>query len=463
MLFKLLSSAELGVLCLVNRHLRALAEPFLYSEIQWTWLETDPHPLPITQLLRTILCRPELAAYITSVHLNGRNDKRRGYQSTNRTTPTIPVFGTELDESITFIRGTRVPYSDQWIQELRSGTMDAVVALLLAQLPNLRCLHLENDFTQRSALLGMVLRSSICEPVDYRLPSFQHLRDVSFFRLHYGGHGGDQEKYKSFKNTADILPFFYLPSVQCMSVLLENPLAFSWPAAHLPTPSTLTLLDLTSVREAYLAELLSVTQNLKTLRWSWYYDFGLDDKFNTPIIDLGQIAAAIAHVRDTLTDLTISADCDIGGNDQHLPGLKTVGSLHAIVNCDMLQRLQVPWPFLVGFAQNTTKRLQDVIPRNIEYLSITDDLRLQNDDSVVREWPPWEWEDSVIVSLLQSWLDDWENCTPYLRGISLVFSFIFDELDEWCPSMRHRLRALGAQAGVQVELIDLTDNTPFVL
>lgn len=80
--------------------------------------------------------------------------------------PTIPVSGTELDESITFIRGTRVPYSDRWLQKLRNGTTGAVVALLLAQLPNLRCLRLENDFVRRSALLGMVLRSSICEPVD---------------------------------------------------------------------------------------------------------------------------------------------------------------------------------------------------------------------------------------------------------------------------------------------------------
>jgi hypothetical protein len=281
MLFKLLSSAELRALCLVNRHLRASAEPFLYSEIQWTWLETDPHPPPITQLLRTILCRPELAASITSVHLDGYTFKRHEFRFR---VPTIPVSGTELDESITFIRGTRVLYSDRWIQELRNGTTDAVVALLLAQLPNLRCLRLENDFTRCSALLGMVLRSSICEPVDYGLPDFQHLRDVSFF----GPDGEDQARDKSVRKTADILPLFYLPSVQCMSVSIENTLAFCWPAAHLPTPSTLTSLDLTSVREAYLAELLSVTQNLESLRWAWYYDFGVDDQFTTPIIDLDQ-------------------------------------------------------------------------------------------------------------------------------------------------------------------------------
>lgn len=190
----------------------------------------------------------------------------------------------------------------------------------------------------------------------------------------------------------------YQVSNACQS-RLRTRLHFAGLQHNLSTPSTLTSLDLTSVREAYLAGLLSVTQNLGTLRWAWYYDFGVDDQFTTPIIDLDKIAAAIAHVRDTLTDLTISADCAIGGNDQLLPGLKTEGSLHAMVNCDMLRRLQVPWPFLVGFAQNTTKRLQDMMPRNIEYLSITDDLRLQNDDNMVPEWPPWKWEDSAIVGL----------------------------------------------------------------
>jgi hypothetical protein len=424
---------------------RAIAEKFLYSKIQMTWLKAD-RPPPITQLLRTLLSRPQLAAYITTVHLDGNLYNQHNFQFG---IPKLPVHGTELDQPIAFIRGTGAPYSDLWIQELRQGSIDAFVALLLAQLSNVRFLYLANDFTRQTALVGMVLRSAICEPVHYGLPDFRHLRDVSFLKPD----GQDWARDMKVKTTQDVLPFFYLPSIQRMSASIENPAELTWPAAHLPVPSKLTSLELTIVREAYLGELLALTQNLETLRWHWYYDFGVRDKFTTPIVSLDWIVAVISHVRGTLTDLTLSAACGLGGGDQFLPGIKIVGSLQRMVGFDKLKRLQVPWPFLVGFAQDMMKRLQDVIPRNIEYLTITDDLRLQNEDGMVDELPRWEWTDDAMLGLLQSWLKDWKSCTPHLRGITLLLSWNDD--NEWSPSMRDQLRELGAHAGVPLELIEL--------
>jgi hypothetical protein len=57
-----------------------------------------------------------------------------------------------------------------------------------------------------------------------------------------------------------------------------------------------------------------------------------------------------------------------------------------LVNFGQLKTLQIFLAFLVGFAEDKTKRLQDVIPRNVEFLTITDDLALQNWDEV-GEWP----------------------------------------------------------------------------
>ncbi|KAH3027076.1 hypothetical protein KXV89_007486, partial [Aspergillus fumigatus] len=357
--------------------------------------------------------------------------------------PNLPVSGAELDQPIAFIRGTGAPYSNLWIQELRQGSLDAFVALLLAQLSNVRYLYLANDFTRQSALVA------ICEPVHYGLPDFRHLRDVSFLK----SDGEDYSRDMKVKTTQDVLPFFYLPSVQRMSASIENPDEFTWPAAHLPVPSKLTSLELTIAREAYLSELLALTQNLKTLRWHWYFDYGVIDKFTTPIVNLDWIVAVISRVRGTLTDLTLSAKCGLGGGDQFLPGIKTLGSLQGMVGFDKLKRLQVPWPFLVGFAQDMTKRLQDVIPRNIEFLTITDDLRPQNEDGVVKALPRWEWTDDAMLGLLQSWLKDWKACTPHLRDITLLLSWNDD--NEWSPRMRDQLRELGAHAGVPLELIEL--------
>ncbi|PYI01921.1 hypothetical protein BO78DRAFT_378087 [Aspergillus sclerotiicarbonarius CBS 121057] len=446
LVFQLLSPADLRVFGRVNKAFRNYVEPLLYSKIQWTWLKAESPP-PITLLVRKILCRPQLATYITNIHFESDTFCRWSF----KVVPKIP-FTSELNEPIAFIRKTGVSYTDLWIQELCQGITDAWLALLLAQLPRLKCLYLSPNFTQQSKLIGMVLRSAI-EPAYYGLPDFRHLRDVSFhLRV-----GDRSRKKRNDKNTTDVLPFFYLPSIQHLSASIENPVIFTWPAAHLPVPN-LTSLDLNFVREAHLGQLLSVTQNLKTLRWAWYFDISVEDQFTTPIVDLDQIDTALSHVRDTLTDLTILAECGTG-LDPFLPSIKTEGSLKSLVNFNKLKRLQIPLPFLVGFAQDTTKRLQDVIPRNIEFLVITDNLKQQNQDVADRTgWPLWEWEDHVIIDLIRLWLEDWRACTPHLRGITLRLEWTDWELDEWLPETTvQQLRDLGAQAGVEIEIIDLTD------
>ena len=444
MVFELLSVTEYRALCLVNTDFRAVAEIFLYSKIQWTWKRYRSPP--ITQLLRTIISRPQLAAYITHVCLDGQDHQSQEFRYK---LPKIPVSKDELDEPIAFIRRAGVPYSDLWIQELRKGKTDALVALLLAQLSNVTYLYIGHDFTRQSTLVGMVLRSAFCEPGHYRLPDFRHLRDVSFLRRLDRDEACDQ----TVKNTADILPLLYLPNVQRMSISVQNPDEFTWPAAHLPVPSRLTSLCLTAVREGCLGELLAVTPNLEFLCWSWYFDSGVRDRFTTQTIDLDQIAAAISHVRGSLKHLIITADCEIAFavGDQLFPGLKAEGSLCAMVNFDMLKRLQIPWAFLVGFAQDTTKRLQDVIPKNIEVLTITDDLALQNTE-YLEPWPAWEWNDYAIIALLESWLRDWKTYTPHLRNITLRLVWTDTDIYEWSPRARHQLGELSTQVGVPIEL-----------
>ncbi|KAG2019322.1 hypothetical protein GB937_005236 [Aspergillus fischeri] len=86
-------------------------------------------------------------------------------------------------------------------------------------------------------------------------------------------------------------------------------------------------------------------------------------------------------------------------------------------------------------------------------ITITDDLRLQNEDGMVAKLPRWEWTDDAMLGLLQSWLKDWKACTPHLRGITLLLSW--NDNDEWSPRMRDQLSELGAHAGVPLELIKL--------
>lgn len=91
-----------------------------------------------------------------------------------------------------------------------------------------------------------------------------------------------------------------------------------------------------------------------------------------------------------------------------------------MVNWAMLTKLQIPWVFVVGFDPDEHKRLQDVIPKNIELLSITDDPKLQQDDRTEPQWPLWGWDEYDILDMLQAWLENWQACTPHLRRITLM-------------------------------------------
>ncbi|RYP45987.1 hypothetical protein DL768_007737 [Monosporascus sp. mg162] len=196
------------------------------------------------------------------------------------------------------------------------------------------------------------------------------------------------------------------------------------------------------IREGQLGRVLSVTKGLKILRWEWFYREDLQDEFVTDVIDLDKIVADLSHVRDTLIDLSISAISERHRAEPELPPLKMKGSWEPITGFDKLRRLEVPLPFLVGYTPGITKRLEDGMPRNIEFLTITDDLYEQEE----YEWPT---VDLDLLEAIRSWLGNWRSSTPHLRGIRLLLR----KMDaEWGPPMRYQLRELCAQAGIQVEI-----------
>ncbi|KAB8228860.1 uncharacterized protein BDW43DRAFT_315499 [Aspergillus alliaceus] len=191
--------------------------------------------------------------------------------------------------------------------------MDAFVTLLLSQLPRLRRLYLGQNFFRECPLMGMMLRSALCEETqDSHLPSFTHLQDVSAVPP---GLGLKFRRYTNVRNTADVLPLFYLPSVEQIWAFVDTPVTFIWPGRYPPDPSRFASLDVTMLREGHLGQMLSVTRGLRKLQWDWYYRPDLEDRFVTDIIDLDQIAADLSHVQETLADLTITAGTDFSQAD----------------------------------------------------------------------------------------------------------------------------------------------------
>ena len=308
-IFHSLSRPDLHALCLTSKTLCGFSEPTLYSHINWTYLTSQKHP--ITLLLRSILSRPQLATYIQNLVLEGIlglfNYRKIGQ---------ISVAEGDLERPLSWVRSLEVPYRDLWIRELKAGSMDAFVAVLISQLSHLRNLSIGPNFARENPIFGMVLKSALCDRVDlsHGLPVFKNLQHVSFSYGESFSQGVRLEngRYRFHKNTDEVLPFFYLPALQHLSLSIDNPISFAWPALHPPSLSTLVFLDVTYLRETHLRQILLHTKILKTLKWSWFFEemASLDDDSRpiTEIIDLDQIVEALLPVRDTLIDLTITAD-----------------------------------------------------------------------------------------------------------------------------------------------------------
>ncbi|KAJ5747751.1 uncharacterized protein N7511_009447 [Penicillium nucicola] len=408
LVFAALSRSDHYVLCLTHRDLRAVAEPFLYARVELTW--TKSQTPPIAQFLQNIVQRPELASSISVLILSGYSfdDYFHNYKLSS---PKLPLGEIALDRLIKCIENTSVSFAREWIQELRAGTMDAFMTLLLSQLRSLRFLQLSQNFTRESRLMGMMLRSALCEKNSY-LSSFSHLQDVEVV---FPGLDLFVRKYTDARNTADVLPLFYLPSVERIRVLVDNPPTFIWPGKSLPNPSKLISLDLTMLREGHLGQVLSTTPKLRKLNWDWYFRRDLQDEYVTDIIDLDKIAADLSHVQNSLTDLTITAGSSLSESAPQYPKLRFSGSFKAFSELHMLQNLEIPIAFLLGFSPSTPNRapLEEGLPKNLQWLTVTDGLSFQE------EWE-WEWETTYLLEAIRPWLQEWKTFTPRLQGFCLL-------------------------------------------
>ncbi|KAK4078066.1 hypothetical protein Purlil1_12087 [Purpureocillium lilacinum] len=405
-IFDFLTPQQLYSLCLVCKRFRGVAEPHLYFKIQMMW-DSSSTP-PIAALLRSILYRPHLASHVRTLVLNGNEDFYRD-DFGGRLPPKMKVDDSQMELFEKAVQTSHTPINKElWICEMRAGTMDAFVTMLLSLLSSLRSLHIYRNFAKESRILGMFLRSCLCAVTTkpaieaYR---FQQLREVSFVTA------CDEARNSVVHNTADVLPLFYLPALQHLSVSISNPVTFSWPTKE-PDLSRLISLDLTSIREAHLSHILKQTKALQSLRWEWLYDDNIPDQFNTTTIDLDQLCSALSHVRHTLTELNIGARAvaEDGGAALYLPPLNLQGSLKAIRDFDRLRVFQAPYALLLGFSPDDARQLEDALPRCVRHVTISVDLETYEGD---------EWAVDEIIAAIRAWLENYPQSTPDLTGLTL--------------------------------------------
>ncbi|KAK7959372.1 uncharacterized protein PG986_004226 [Apiospora aurea] len=374
LVFDSLSKTEFRAFCGVSRRLRAVAEARLYSELrcQWsfTWPEAPPHPYPMNTrvpplilFLRVVSRRPELAAYVHTIDLGCGDFNSYAAAVHYKDTPALPVVGADLADLIARVEDFKVPYADRWVEELRRGRMVAFLALLLALTPNLRHLHIDEEYLPDKDI-GLVLAKAC---MDQTVP----------------GSGKDHEDFDRRLlltcDKVDLLSLFYLPAAKALPLADGTAAPDWWPPAHQTSPKDLVSLDLTMHNEDYARRILSTTKNLKALRWRW-------PGKPVPNVVIGESEVILylhpstatqcaSHIRKSLTDLTITI-----GHVELVPfdDYDTVwvrGTLSELARFPKLKSLEVPLILLTIASTPFVEPphpIAESLPPSLECLTIVD-------------------------------------------------------------------------------------------
>ena len=449
---QVMPQTDLLVLSLVNKALRDVAQSHLYASIKLKWnQQCNP---PIMLLLRSLLERPDLACWIRSLRLEGSWFVRAQggiAPHPNRLPNVIALPANEVSAAVNSV-GTSSDTAQAWIEMLQSGNADASVALLISLLPRLSSLLICRNWGRESRFFGALFRAALRnkDRNEGRLPSFGLLNCVSLWpRLDHDGH-------RHPENTHAALALFYLPTIERLSVSIDNPIQFSWPFPTPPNPSSLTCLRLYRIRECRLEPLLSALGNLQKLYYKWFYQEDIDVEVSEAILRLDVMAAAIVKCSKTLMTLEIESETQPATSMgmYEPPDVDLQGSLQEFSRLHKLQTLQVPWVFLMGMEKTLPNgRIAMVLPLHLEHLTLTGDLG--NSEY-------YEWEDESIIRAIESELESGAIAMlKSLKGICLPFSVYGNSpsraaLNERCQS---KLNQLGDR--FNLELMNDSERSEF--
>ncbi|OAG06206.1 uncharacterized protein CC84DRAFT_1164522 [Paraphaeosphaeria sporulosa] len=427
-----LSFRDLLAVSIVSKRLHKCVTPLLYSQIDMTVHRDNPRS--IIHLCRSIFNRPELAAHVDAVRLRDSECfSRWTHFSMNKppeASPPRPNDEDGMSKFVPFISRSGLAYADIWTEKLRSGDLNAFVALFLSRLPRIKSFRVGNmvvlpDHEKKqqgrdapteardmeNQFLGKVFQSAVFDSSNHGISRFRHLQHISYPWLLNPWPG----KNPDFCKPKDMMALLSLPSVRSISGWCLNPesLPFSWPTGP-PELAYLTSLSLIHVRHDFLGQILERTRVLKKLRWVWSHTPYLDP-LNTDILDLDRLTGALLVVQNTLEDLVISTDAGPTWDDPDFQDIDICGSLNGLRNMVNIKRFKVPFALLLSDVYNPsdsyTGRLEDSIPPNVEVVTFSDNYTGFNQGfgSRLHEWPK-----------IASWLLEtaWKT-TPCLKEVCM--------------------------------------------
>lgn len=426
----------------VNRRFSNEARVRLYRDITFEW-KTEEVP-PVCSLLQTLLDNPELRYLVTTLDLSGQGPLDRHIH-----TPSVPL-AFDVDKASSLIRGICFPHAEAWENALREGKLDAVLALLVILLPRLARLSITQNFARDSRIISQtVLHAAQFTtrdggPEESFRPDVSQLCDVTICQRRVGE--PFRNAVRPFKNTPDILGWFYLPSIKRLRLSIDNPFEFSWPLPQPPQPRQLQTLFLDQIREYRALPILAACPGLKELNWNLRHENGVDADVlhDPPVVDLTKLTAALAPLHDSLEVLTLGGELEEGLDEMDNPEVTFLGSLD-LAMLTRVKTLSAPWMFYMGKGlwEGKTIGHPSTVPLNLTRLIIDDGFEYEAGN---------DWEDPDMREAVRKFLEEhMQQYTPYLRELGLHPGYMED------VSVKE-LRPLAEELGLVFSSVNIFDT-----
>ena len=437
-----LPPADKATVSRVSKRLQHTVEPVLYADVHLKWIYPDFNNPPKVLLLKFINS-PAIASCVERFQTGGRENYRIGqYPRASR------LSDLEFEIISACARtAANTGHEEQWVRNVAGGDTDLYQALVLSQLPNITHLTISYQPDLQFRYVSEMFRRVLCsdKPMD-GLSGFHHLKrvdiyvDMTFQDL--GRLVGWQYEL------SDLLPFFYLPSIQDLRIVMpQDDESFSWPTTK-PCSKSLTSLSLkrTNANVALLGRILAVTPHLKCLE----YDFisATDSRSGPTSLCADGLGKALAHVRTTLEQLTISVHSprSIGyGTEYFNTQVGTKGSL-SLHDHESLVKLEVPIEVLLGKKPAPEIHLAGRLPPRIRRLYLTVEYSSSR---------TYAWWSKPTLELLGEYFSHYREHTADLETVGLMLD---EGKAEWCSEPQRIFRKLCEEVHLTPELFVLSSD-----
>ncbi|KAL9632063.1 MAG: hypothetical protein Q9164_005544 [Protoblastenia rupestris] len=394
---------------------------------------------------------PDLGSYVEAIDFEGRKTNEiRGISAALWAADETPGLAPdELESAVQWARQCQLASTDGALgEDLRRGEIDIYVCLVLSILPNLRSLALGSHFvTCLNGLLGrlptLATTTSRKASGDDDLPTgpFASLQHVQLGRT-----GPNAVRSLLGSRSSDLIPFFYLPSLQDLVIELPRSHKHSWPTlSERPPMKNLTHLTLPycKANESTLEQILASKPPLKKLVYDYMCDedvsFDRGYYFNLPTF-----SQALSHIQATLESLTIllaHLAPDVDTYACYEQGFFN-GCLAPLAGSQRLTYLEIPFLMLTGWnvVSRDTRPWAEMLPKSIQHLCLTDDLiSWQDCDWEVRHWLE-RLEDLVVARVESKSL-----IAPDLQTVEVQRK---SDIYEWETTEEEGFYSLGKRYGI---------------